>query len=58
MPATSLSLEGQQDGHKVICGWHEATFDLRSGQVLSGPCQTPVRTYVARVEDGNVVIEV
>jgi nitrite reductase/ring-hydroxylating ferredoxin subunit len=54
----SLSLEGQQDGHKVVCGWHEATFDLRTGQALSGPCQTPVRTYTAHVANGSISIEV
>ncbi|GLR66554.1 (2Fe-2S)-binding protein [Acidocella aquatica] len=53
----SLSLEGQQDGHKVICGWHENTFDLRTGEALSGPCPTPVRTYPVRIENGSVFIE-
>jgi nitrite reductase/ring-hydroxylating ferredoxin subunit len=53
----SLSLEGHVENGKVICGWHDATFDLRSGAVISGPCTGALRTYPAIIRDGAVYIE-
>jgi nitrite reductase/ring-hydroxylating ferredoxin subunit len=53
----SLSLEGRVDGHNVICGWHDATFDLRTGAGLSGPCTGPIRVYPVTINGGRVLIE-
>ncbi len=53
----SLSLEGRVEGHNVICGWHEATFDLRNGAAISGPCTGPMRVYPVTIDDGRVFIE-
>jgi nitrite reductase/ring-hydroxylating ferredoxin subunit len=54
----SLSLEGTQDGFHIICSWHEATFDIRNGKGVSGPCEKPLRAFPAHVADGVVMIEV
>jgi len=53
-----VSLEGTQEEFHIICSWHEAVFDIRNGEGVSGPCQKPLRAFPARVEDGNVIIEV
>ncbi|MDQ3932486.1 MAG: Rieske 2Fe-2S domain-containing protein [Actinomycetota bacterium] len=42
--------------HCIVCPWHGATFDARSGQVLRGPARKALRTYVTVVEDGTVFI--
>ena len=53
----SLSLEGRVEGRNVICGWHDATFDLRTGAAVSGPCGGPMTVYPVTIEDGRVLIE-
>lgn len=53
----SLSLEGRVEGNAVICGWHDATFDLRTGAGLSGPCSGAMQVYPVVIEDGRVMIE-
>ncbi|GAB4563252.1 MAG: hypothetical protein Kow0047_11920 [Anaerolineae bacterium] len=34
----------------VTCPWHEATFDLATGEVVSGVASAPVPAYEARIE--------
>lgn len=44
-------------GPAVTCPWHEADFDLRTGEAIQGPIRTPVRTYAVRVgEDGYIYV--
>jgi 3-phenylpropionate/trans-cinnamate dioxygenase ferredoxin component len=42
----------------VECPRHGSLFDLRSGRPKTLPAYVPVRTFEARVEDGNVKLEV
>jgi 3-phenylpropionate/trans-cinnamate dioxygenase ferredoxin subunit len=37
--------EGQVDGDKVVCPWHDAAFDLKTGDVLSPPAFEGVKNY-------------
>jgi sulfite reductase beta subunit-like hemoprotein/nitrite reductase/ring-hydroxylating ferredoxin subunit len=56
-PHAGASLgEGAVDGWCLECPLHGATFDLRSGQVMSGPSPSGVRSWPVRVEDGAVLI--
>ena len=48
---------GELDGNAVECPRHGARFDLFSGRVLALPAVRPVRAYPARVEGGQVVVE-
>src|SRR5262245_49455078 len=54
----SLVEEGFLDGTAVICGCHNAMFDLTSGQVLAPPAVEPVKVYPVQVEDGKILVEV
>jgi len=54
----SLSLEGRVEGRNVICGWHDATFDLRNGAAISGPCTGPIHVYPVSIDNGRILIEV
>ena len=47
---------GRLDGHRVECPLHFACFDVRSGELISGPVATDVPTYPVRVEDGTVYV--
>ena len=50
--------EGERDGFCIECPRHGATFDLRSGAVLSLPATEGVDVYTVSVRDGGIFIEV
>ena len=47
---------GRLDGYSVECPLHFACFDIRTGELISGPVATDVPTYHVRVEDGTVYV--
>ena len=49
--------EGQVDGGKIICPWHDAAFDLKTGDVLSPPAFEGVKGYKVVVEGDDVKVE-
>src|SRR6266513_2004184 len=49
--------EGQVDGDKVICPWHDAAFDLKTGDVLSPPAFEGVKSFRVVVEGDDVKVE-
>lgn len=53
----SLSDEGELDGFKILCTWHDGAFDIRTGEILSRPCTEKLRTYKVTIEDGSVFID-
>ena len=52
----SLS-EGEIDGEMVICDFHNGAFNIRTGEPVVAPCVIPLKTYQARVQDGEIQIE-
>src|SRR5688572_12440786 len=48
---------GHLEGCEVFCPLHGWGFDVRTGQCASRP-DRPVKTYAARVRNGQVEIEV
>ncbi len=48
--------EGEMHGDCVQCPWHGSQFDVRSGEVVSGPAKDPIRSYPAEEADGEVRI--
>jgi 3-phenylpropionate/trans-cinnamate dioxygenase ferredoxin subunit len=48
---------GHLEGHAIECPRHGAKFDVRNGRVLSMPAAFPVKSYVTRVVDGNVQVD-
>lgn len=53
----SLS-EGPICGDVVECDFHNGSFNIKTGEVVDPPCMVPVKTYVTKVEDGMLFIEV
>jgi nitrite reductase/ring-hydroxylating ferredoxin subunit len=45
---------GKLSGHVIECPLHFAQFDVRTGELLSGPVSAPVPIYEVRV-DGNTI---
>ena len=50
--------KGTVKGAEVICPWHDASFDIKTGAVLDPPAQQGVRSYPVRVTGTDVEIEV
>lgn len=50
--------EGQLEGLCVVCPWHDASFDLESGEPRTPPAHEAVPTYRVRIEEGDVQVEV
>jgi len=48
--------EGQLDGTKVTCPWHDSQFDLETGRALRTPAQRSLTVYQVKVEDGAVFL--
>jgi chlorite dismutase len=40
----------------VVCPWHYAKFDLRTGQVIDGVASAPVESYAVEIRDGVVFV--
>lgn len=48
---------GRLDGYAVECPRHFARFDVRTGDLISGPVSENVPVYPLTVEDGVVYVE-
>jgi nitrite reductase/ring-hydroxylating ferredoxin subunit len=49
--------KGRLEGHVVECPLHFATFDVRTGTLLSGPASANVPTYAVQVKDDTVYVK-
>ena len=49
--------KGTLAGHVIECPLHFAQFDVRTGQLLSGPTSAAVPTYEVRVEGDTVYVK-
>jgi nitrite reductase/ring-hydroxylating ferredoxin subunit len=49
--------EGFVDGEEIECPFHQGRFHIPTGSPSAPPCTIPLRTWPARVIDGQVCIE-
>lgn len=49
---------GRLNGFTLYCPLHRASFDVRSGAVLSGPAQEPLPCYATEVGGGRLSVAV
>ncbi len=50
--------EGSLEGSTVICPWHGANFDVRTGKNLTPPAPAEVTSYNVRVAGDDIEIEI
>jgi apoptosis-inducing factor 3 len=56
-PHYSAPLEkGVLKGHSLMCPWHHACFDIRSGQRLEPPALNDLRHYAVSAQDGQATV--
>ncbi len=48
--------KGVLRGYTLMCPWHHACFDIRSGQRLEPPALNDVPHYPVRVENGQLIV--
>ena len=48
--------DGALDGARVICPWHHACFDIRTGDHLDPPGLNALQTFEVRTEDGDIYV--
>ncbi|GAB3952469.1 FAD-dependent oxidoreductase [Spirosoma harenae] len=49
-------VEGVLHGHRLICPWHNACFDIRDGHRLEAPALNGLPTHEVRVENEQVFV--
>ena len=49
--------EGELNGEIVTCPWHGANFNVKTGAVIRPPAGTGVRSFVVKVEAGDLLVE-
>ena len=49
--------KGALHGTRLVCPWHQATFDVRSGDLLEPPSFFGLPKYAVRVADGAVWVD-
>ena len=42
----------------MFCPLHGGSFDVRTGQVMSEPCETPIAVFACRLEGDDVLVKV
>ena len=50
--------EGKMDGEEVICPWHGARFNIKTGAVLAPPASQGVKSFPVRVTGDDVEVEI
>jgi nitrite reductase/ring-hydroxylating ferredoxin subunit len=56
--AEARMCEGSLKGSRIVCPLHGAAFDVRTGNVLSGPATSSLSSYAARVVDERIEVAI
>jgi nitrite reductase/ring-hydroxylating ferredoxin subunit len=48
--------DGELEADRVVCYCHSGEFDVRTGAVVKGPPDDPIRVYELRLDDGDLQI--
>nr|VFK66514.1 MAG: 3-phenylpropionate/trans-cinnamate dioxygenase ferredoxin subunit [Candidatus Kentron sp. UNK]VFK71864.1 MAG: 3-phenylpropionate/trans-cinnamate dioxygenase ferredoxin subunit [Candidatus Kentron sp. UNK] len=47
---------GAIEGNEIVCPWHGARFDIKTGNVLSAPAHEAITTFPTRIEKEMVQV--
>ncbi len=48
--------DGCLEGRQIVCPWHGAMFDLKTGRATCGPAVDAVQTYPVTVEGDTITV--
>ena len=49
---------GIMHGKEVECSWHGSRFDVTTGAVTTLPAAVLLKTFITKVEDGKILVEI
>ncbi len=49
--------EGTLDGDVLTCPWHYSQFNIKTGVVLRGPADKPLRSYPVEERENQIYID-
>jgi naphthalene 1,2-dioxygenase system ferredoxin subunit len=55
--AEAFLSDGYLEGYEIECPLHGARFDIRDGRVLCQPASADIATYVVKIENGEVYVD-
>lgn len=47
---------GELQDEDVVCAWHGARFDIKTGRAKALPAIKPIETYEVKVEDDDIYV--
>jgi nitrite reductase (NADH) small subunit len=50
--------EGEVSGEEVVCPWHGAVYNIKTGAVLGPPAPRGVQPYPVRIRGSDVEVQV
>ena len=50
--------EGMMEGEEVICPWHGARFNVKTGAVMGPPAQQGVKSFPIRVRGEDLEVDI
>ena len=53
----AFSEDASLEGPDIVCNCHGSEFDIRSGEVLRGPAEYPIRTVPVRLAGGRLEVD-
>lgn len=54
----AFSDDGEIDGLTAVCNCHGSEFDVRTGNVLVAPADSPIRTFSLRTRDDHIEVDI
>jgi nitrite reductase/ring-hydroxylating ferredoxin subunit len=52
----AFSEDAELEGSDIVCSCHGSEFDIRTGEVLRGPAEEPIRTFPVRLAGGRLEV--
>ncbi len=50
--------DGEIEDGKVICAYHGAEFDVKTGEAMCLPAIEPIETYEVKVEENDILVKI
>ncbi len=54
----ALLSDGYVEGDCIECPLHQARFHIPTGEVRAAPAAEPIKTYAAKVENGQILVDI
>ncbi len=54
----ALLSDGYVEGDCIECPLHQARFHIPTGEVRAAPATEPIKTYAAKVENGQILVDI